>query len=103
VLVAEWTGGRLVTTPWPSGPGLAPLDSEPLSVRPPYTTAAGHHEDHQQRYLALLTALGDLELGSYDVRVLCCLAELGTPGAAVVCSLLHRVRAQAHHEANQHP
>ncbi len=101
------TGGRVMTTPLPphpSVPGLEPLDREPLSVHPPYTTAPGRDEDRTERYLALLTALGDeLELGSYDVSILGWLADQGTAPVAVICSLLGRVQAAARREGNPNP
>jgi hypothetical protein len=92
----------MMTTPLPADPpvpGLEPLDREPQSVHPPYTTAPSHHEDRGERYLALLTALDDdLELGSYDVSILGWLADQGTAPVAVICSLLRRVHAAARHE-----
>ncbi len=90
--------------PDPPVPGLEPLDSEPLSVHPPYTTAPSYDEDRWECYLALLTALGDdLELGSYDVAILGWLADQGTAPVAVICSLLYRVHAAARREGNPHP
>jgi hypothetical protein len=95
-----------MTSPLPPDqpvPGLRPLDSEPLSVHPPYTTPPFRAPDHTECYLALLTALDDLELGSYDVWILGWLSGQGTGPVAVVCSLLRRIRATAHREGNQHP
>ena len=69
---------------------LGPLYREPLSVHPPYTRAPRRAPDRDESYVALLTALGDLELGSYDVRVLGWLAGRGTVVVAVVGSLLYR-------------
>jgi hypothetical protein len=90
--------------PEPPVPGLEPLEREPLSVHPPYTTAPSYHQDRSERYLALLSALSDdLELGSYDVAILSWLAEQETPAVAVVCSLLRRVAAAARREGNPHP
>ncbi|MGH3829476.1 MAG: hypothetical protein ACRDRS_03335 [Pseudonocardiaceae bacterium] len=88
--------------PWP--PGLEPLSTEPLSVHPPYTVAPGYKQDRTERYIALLTALGDgLELGSYDVEVLGWLAEEAPCIVATVCSLLCRVRAAGRREGNPNP
>ncbi len=104
---AAGTAGRVMTTPLPPHPpvpGLEPLDREPLSVHPPYTTAPGYEQDHRERYVALLTALGDdLELGSYDVSILGWLADQETAPVAVVCSLLRRVHAAARREREPPP
>jgi len=92
------------STPDPWLPGLEPLYGEPLSVHPPYHTAPCYHQDHTERYQALLTALGDdLELGSYDVFILGWLAEQGTAPAAAICSLLRRARAAARREGTPTP
>jgi len=96
----------VMTSPSPSdsaAPGLQPLDTEPLSVHPPYTTPHCWDQDHSECYLALLTALEDLELGSYDVSVLGWLSGQGTGPVAVICSLFRRIRAAARGEGNQHP
>lgn len=44
---------------------------------------------------AIRAALGDLELGAYDERIVAWLAGWDTPTVATVCSWLHRVRAAA--------
>ncbi|MGH3687198.1 MAG: hypothetical protein ACRDQY_15915 [Pseudonocardiaceae bacterium] len=97
-------------SPDPWLPGLEPLYGEPVSVHPPYHVAPGYHQDRTERYIALLTAIGEgIELGSYDVQVLGWLAEEAPCLVATVCSLLHRVRAAALRdgtalrEGNQNP
>ncbi|MGH3819362.1 MAG: hypothetical protein ACRDRE_16740 [Pseudonocardiaceae bacterium] len=84
------------SSPDPWVRGLEPLDEEPLSVHPPYIIEPGYHQDRTERYIALLTAIGEgIALGSYDVQVLGWLAEEATCLVAAVCSLFYRVRAAA--------
>lgn len=88
------------TTPPPVPDGLGPLDREPRSVHPPYTQRPTRYPNRDECYRALLAALGDLELGSYDVRILGWFAGWGPGPVAVVCSLLSRARAAGHHDSD---
>lgn len=91
-----------MTRPADPPAGLGPLSAEPMSLYPPFQHRLNRwdrHPEPTERYRALLSALGDVELGSYDVRVLRWLSELDPPTVATVCALLYRVRAARHSEA----
>jgi hypothetical protein len=74
---------------------LAPLDKEPVSVHAPYITYPDgqyRFEDTAERLAALLKPLQGVHLGAYDERILHWLTEWDVSTAAVVVSLLWRVR-----------
>ena len=76
----------------------APLDSEPVSVHPPYITYPGgayRYEPTHERRAALDQALTGVSLGAFDQRFLrwLCAGDLVT--VATVISLLWRTRAAA--------
>lgn len=92
-----------MTTPPVPPAGLGPLCAEPVSLYPPFRQRPetwDRYPDRADRYCALLTALGDVELGSHDVRILHWLADLDAPTVATVCALLHRAHAAGHREGN---
>jgi hypothetical protein len=73
-----------------------PLDSEPVSVHPPYVSYPGgayRYEPTHERRAALDQALTGVALGAFDQRFLrwLCAGDLMT--VATVISLLHRTRA----------
>lgn len=82
---------------------LRPLDEEPKNVRPPFDQRppeepfdsdterwrAARLADHRA---ALLEALGGVELGDYDRRIIEWLAKWDVPTIGAVVSLLYRAR-----------
>jgi hypothetical protein len=83
---------------------LAPLDRAPVSVFAPFVSyPAGRYrpEDAAERRAALMAALGWVELGAYDQRIVRWLLDCEVPVVATVISLLWRARhaaaAQARH------
>lgn len=74
---------------------LKPLDSEPVSVYPPFITyprGQYRHEYAPERRAALETALAGVVLGSYDRRILHWLSWRDLATAATVVSLILRAR-----------
>lgn len=91
-----------MSTPTDPG-GLGPLRAEPVSLYPPFRQRPDtwdHYPDRHDFYNALLTALGDIELGSWDLRILHWLAGWDAPTVASICSLIHRARAAEHPEGS---
>jgi hypothetical protein len=83
---------------------LAPLEHEPVSVYAPFIshpTGRFRHPDTEQRRAALMAALGWMELGAYDQRVVHWLLDCEVPVLATVISLLWRVRHAAAVAARQ--
>jgi hypothetical protein len=73
-----------------------PLDSEPVSVHPPYTTYPGgtyRDEPTHERRAALNQALAGVTLGDFDHRFLRWLCAGDVMTVATLISLLHRTRA----------
>jgi hypothetical protein len=74
----------------------APLESEPVSVHPPYITYPGgayRYEPTHERRAALDQALTGVTLGAFDQRFLRWLCAGDVMTVATVISLLHRTRA----------
>lgn len=75
---------------------LAPLETEPVSVHPPYDARPdGHYrhgDDDEERYAALSASLHGVALGAYDRSILRWLTRWETSVIAMVASLLWRVR-----------
>jgi hypothetical protein len=83
---------------------LAPLEREPVSVRAPFVSFPGgrYRPEHTPECrAALLAALGGVELGAYEERVLEWLAGGEVPVVAVIVSLLLRVRKAATDQARR--
>jgi hypothetical protein len=81
---------------------LAPLDREPVSVHAPFVSYPGGHYRHEpvdECRAALLAALGGIQLGAYDERIVGWLAVWEVPVVAAVVSLLWRVRHTAAQQA----
>lgn len=93
-----------MTTPVPPA-WLGPLHTEPVSLYPPFARRGGWLRCPQpdERYIALLTALDGIEVGSHDVRVLSWIADLDAATVATVCSLIYRAHAAGYCEGNTHP
>lgn len=75
---------------------LGPLRREPRRIRPPfdiYDQAA--ISGQQDRVDALREALGDVELGDYDHRIVEWLATWDVSVVGTIVSLIHRVRQAA--------
>ena len=76
---------------------LRPLDSEPISVRPPFDVRRPVVRDvgaARQDYLAALREpLAGIPLGAYDERTIRWLAGWDLHTVSTVVSLLHRARA----------
>jgi len=92
-----------MTTPDVPPAGLGPLCAEPVDLYPPFRQHPapwGRFPERDERYRALLTALGDVELGSFDVRILHWLAGWEPSTVGTVCSLIHRARAAGHREGS---
>jgi hypothetical protein len=91
----------------PNSPGgLEPLNREPSSLYPPFLGGQRTwlpFPAEEERYIALLSALDGVELGSYDVRVLQWLADRDAPTVATVCSLIHRAHAAGYCEGSTNP
>lgn len=72
---------------------LGPLRREPRRIRPPFDVfdqaAIGGQQD---RVDALREALGDVELGAYDQRIVEWLATWDVSVVGTVVSWIHRVR-----------
>lgn len=84
-----------MTVPTPPA-GLDPLGREPTSLYPPFVDDRRRwapFPTRHDRYIALLSALDGVELGSYDVRILHWLAGWEPWVVAAVCSLIHRARS----------
>ncbi|MDQ3153764.1 MAG: hypothetical protein M3R63_19315 [Actinomycetota bacterium] len=82
--------------------GLGPLNSAPVSLYPPFARPGGwdRYPTQAERYIALLTALDGVDVGSHDVRVLHWLAGWNPPTVATVCALLHRAHGAGYREGN---
>lgn len=82
----------------------APLEREPVSVHAPfisYPSGRYRHEPAEERRAALLAALGWVELGAYDERIVHWLVGWDVPVVAAVISLLWRARHAAAQQARQ--
>jgi hypothetical protein len=83
---------------------LAPLDREPVSVHAPFVSYPGgqyRHEPKEERQTALLAALGKIQLGAYDERIVHWLVGWDVPVVAAVVSLLWRARHAAAWQAHR--
>jgi hypothetical protein len=83
---------------------LAPLEGAPVSVFAPfisYPTGHFRHENAAERRAALMAALGWIELGTYDQRIVEWLLGWEVPVVATVISLLWRARHAAATAARQ--
>ncbi len=81
---------------------LKPLDTEPVSVYPPFVTYPGgqyRHEYAPERRAALEAALAGVVLGSYDRLVLHWLSWRDLARSAAVVSLILRARRVAAEQA----
>lgn len=78
-------------------PPLGPLDREPVAVRPPFDQRRALIREpraaRDDRRFALLEALGPVELGAYDLRMLDWLAGWDNPTVGSIASLIWRARA----------
>lgn len=76
---------------------LAPLDREPVNIRPPFHVRRVLIHDLAANLADYLNAvhepLAGVPLGSYDERIIRWLAGWDTPTVGTVVSLLHRARA----------
>jgi hypothetical protein len=71
---------------------LGPLDSAPKGVRPPFDQYATR-TDRQDFRTALVEAIGPVQLGAYDNRLLDWLADWDASVVGTLASLFYRVRA----------
>jgi hypothetical protein len=78
---------------WPAGWTPGPLHEQPRSVYPPYTCRRfAFGESRLERAVALVHALGGVELGAYDARTLQWLAGRDVATVATLAVLIRRAR-----------
>lgn len=78
---------------WPVGWTPGPLDERPRSVYPPYTGRRfGTGGSRLERAVALVHALGGVELGAHDACTLQWLARRDVATVATLVVLIHRAR-----------